>query len=80
FMAPTYPIGGSDSSCTRQGGVYLLLLLLVAMVNALWGERVQHERETGLPEVAPADVSIDRLRLLFLKPTIFSYPKVLRAP
>lgn len=75
FMAPTYFIGGSDSSCTRQGGVNLIAGLL--MVLALLVRRIRN-RENNVFRPAPADYSINTNNNFLLKRSVFSIPKVLR--
>ncbi len=62
FMAPTYPIGGSDSSYTRQGGIHILLLKLAAIVFALLGGNLREKREYSISGSAVADFSIDSNR------------------
>jgi hypothetical protein len=44
-MAPTYPIGGSDSSYTRQGGIQIFLMKLATMVFALLGGSTREKRK-----------------------------------
>jgi hypothetical protein len=61
-MAPTYPIGGSDFSYTRQGGIHILLLKLVAIVFALLGGNVREKREYRIPGSAASDFFIDSNR------------------
>jgi hypothetical protein len=58
-MAPTYPIGGSDSSYTRQGGIHIISLKLAAIVFALLGGDVGKKREYRISGSAPADFFID---------------------
>jgi hypothetical protein len=68
-MAPTYPIGGSDSSYTRQGGIPIIFLKLVTIVIALLGGNVREKkkREYRVSGSAPADFFIDSNREISFK-------------
>ena len=76
FMAPTYPIGGSDSSCTRQGGINLIQEL-VAMISALLDGSLWPDRENKLYEPAFPGFLIDLSWNLLPDFRVFSTPKVL---
>jgi hypothetical protein len=61
FTAPTYPIGGSDSSHTRQGGISIIFVKLATIVFALLGGNMREEkkREYRILGSAETDFSID---------------------
>ncbi len=59
FMAPTYPIGGSDFSYTRQGGIHIIFMTLAAVVLALLGGNVGEKRKYDISRSALADLFID---------------------
>lgn len=75
FMAPTYSLGGSDSSCTRQGGINTLIRLVMVVVLLVRNIR---NREDGASAFEPAGYLINLGNIFLFKPLVFSTPKVLR--
>jgi hypothetical protein len=63
FMAPTYSIGGSDSSHTRQGGILFIFQLTV--VSALLAIVPCEDRGNRGSRSASADFVYRSLQLLF---------------
>ncbi len=78
FKAPTYTIGGSDSSRTRQGGINLIFEL-VSMVFMLFGEKF-HIRGNNTCGSVYTGYLIDCYEKITLNPKVFSTPKVLFKP
>lgn len=78
FMAPTYPIGGSDSSCTRQGGINIILMKLAAMVFALLGGSIREKRKYSTSGPSFAGYFIDFEEQLSFTFSPFPTPKVMR--
>jgi hypothetical protein len=76
FMAPTYPIGGSDSSCTRQGGINHIEKL-VAVISALLDGSLLPHRENKLYGPVITGFLIDLSCNLLPDLRVFSTPKVL---
>jgi hypothetical protein len=74
-MAPTYNLGGSDSSHTRQGGINILIRLV--MVAVLLVRKIRN-REDGASAFTPAGYLINFGNIILFKPLVFSTPKVLR--
>lgn len=90
FMAPTYTIGGSNSSHTRQGGINLIIKL-VSMVFVLLGKKFNKNRGNNIfKSVYPIrclpsnginrDFLIDFYDKFTFKIKVFSTPKVLFKP
>jgi hypothetical protein len=77
-MAPTYPIGGSDFSYTRQGGINFILMKLAAMVFALLDGIPREERNQTIPGPAFAGHFIDLQEQFSIIFTPFRTPKVMR--
>jgi hypothetical protein len=77
FMAPTYNLGGSDSSHTRQGGINFLAVVMT-MVLALLDSIINKNRENTMFKPVLAGLSIDHRINFSLRRTVFSIPKVLR--
>ena len=75
FMAPTYNLGGSDSSRTRQGGINILIRLV--MVAVLLVRKIRN-REDGASAFVPADYLINFRNNFLFRTLVFSTPKVLR--
>ena len=80
FMTPTYIIGGSDSSHTRQGGVHNIILL-AAMVLGLLGatDRVRH-RENNIHLPPMRGNTIDQDLNIFSAFTVFSLQRAIDKP
>jgi hypothetical protein len=76
FMAPTYPIGGSNSSCTRQGGINLIEKL-VSVISTLLEGSLLPDRENKLYEPVLTGFLIDLSCNSLPEPIVFSAPKVL---
>ncbi len=76
FKAPTYTIGGSDSSHTRQGGIYLIKL--VTMVFVLLAGKFN--RGNNIFKSVYTDFFIDSYNKFIFKIKVFSIPKVLFKP
>jgi len=80
FKTPTYVIGGSDISRTRQGGVNKLIMQ-VAMVLKLLGisnKKINRENNSHIPLLRGN--TIHEKVNLFSIITVFSTPKVLSKP
>jgi len=80
FKTPTYVIGGSDISRTRQGGINKLILQ-AAMVLKLLGisnKKINRENKKHIPLLR--GISINEKVNLFSIITVFSTPKVLSEP
>jgi hypothetical protein len=77
-MAPTYPIGGSDSSCTRQGGIHILLMKLAAMVFALLGGSIREKRKYSISGPFFAGYFIDFQEQFSFTFSLSPTPKVMR--
>ena len=75
LMAPTYNLGGSDSSHTRQGGINLMIRLV--MVFALLVRKIRN-RENSTSAFVSTDHFINLENNFLFKPLVFSTPKVLR--
>lgn len=79
IMAPTYKGCGSNSSCTRQGGI-ILLLWLASMVSTLLGESDKVDIENAVTRSFSGDRPIDFSKFFLLNTIAFSIPKVLSKP
>lgn len=80
FKTPTYVIGGSDISRTRQGGINKLTKL-AAMVLKLLGisnKKINRENNRHIPLLR--SISIHEKVNLFSIITVFSNPKALSKP
>jgi len=75
-MAPTYPIGGSDSSYTRQGGINIIKKL-AAVISALLEGSLFSDRENKLYEPVVKGFLIDLSCNSLPEQRVFSAPKVL---
>ena len=80
FMTPTYLIGGSDSSHTRQGGINIANMLTAMVLRLLVKINKQMNRESMLPVPCLSGISINEKVNLFSVITVFSIPKVLSKP
>ena len=78
FMAPTYPIGGSDSSYTRQGGIHILLIELAAMVFALLDGSIREKRKYSISWPYSAGYFIDFQEQFSFTFSLFPTPEVMR--
>ncbi len=75
FMAPTYIIGGSDSSCTRQGGFNFIAGLLMVLVLLV---RKVKDKQNNAQRPVLKGYSIKTDNNFLLNRLVFSTPKVLR--
>ena len=80
FMTPTYLIGGSDSSHTRQGGLNIANMLTAMVLKLLVKINRELPGENILPVPFLSGVSINEKLNLFSIITVFSIPKVLSRP
>jgi len=80
FMTPTYLIGGSDSSHTRQGGLNIANMLVAMVFRLLVKINRELLRENILPVPCLSGISINEKVNLFSIITVFSIPKVLSKP
>ena len=80
FMTPTYLIGGSDSSHTRQGGLNIANMLTAMVLRLLVKINRELLRENILPVPCLSGISINEKINLFSIITVFSIPKVLSKP
>src|SRR5512135_2599363 len=78
FMAPTYPIGGSDFSCTRQGGINILLVKLATMIFALLGGGITEKGKYSVYGPSFSGFFIDFHEQFSLIFSPFPPPKVMR--
>jgi hypothetical protein len=69
FMAPTYSIGGSNSSHTRQGGIIFIFQLTV--VSALLAKVFCKDRGNRGSMSAPAGFVYRSMQLLFVPDNSF---------
>jgi hypothetical protein len=77
FMAPTYRIGGFNSSCTRQGGINNIIKKLAAVISALLEGSFLPHRENKLYGPVITGFLIDLSWNFLPEPRVFSTPKVL---
>lgn len=75
LMAPTYPVGGSDSLYTRQGGLYFIAGLLMVLVLLV---REFRNRENYCFRPLLKGYSIETNNNFHQNRLVFSTPKVLR--
>ena len=82
FKAPTYLLGGSDSSHTRQGGFLLFIMTkLKTMIKALLaGDEKKFYRENKGYLPAPAGIFIHPTVNIFYAFSLLSSPKDLPRP
>jgi hypothetical protein len=81
FMTPTYLIGGSDSSHTRQGGINIANMLTAMVLKLLVKINKEMNRENILPVPFLSGISIKNEKVnIFSIITVFSIPKVLSKP
>jgi hypothetical protein len=73
FMAPTYSIGGSDSSHTRQGGI--LFIFQLTMVSALLANVICEDRGNRGSRPASAGFVYRSVQLLFVSDNSFLQAK-----
>jgi len=77
FKAPTYLIGGSNFSRTRQGGsIFTKITMLMTMVLALLvtNNKKNHRENNGFKSFITG-FFIDYLQTFFPKDAVFSAPK-----
>jgi hypothetical protein len=77
FKAPTYLLGGSNFSRTRQGGsIFTKITMLTAMVLALLvtNNNKYHRENNGFKSFI-TDFFIDFLQTFFPQDAVFSLPK-----
>ena len=80
FMTPTYLIGGSDSSHTRQGGINIANMIVAMVLKLLVKINKEMNRENILLLPCLSGISInEKVNLSFIT-TVFSLPKVLSKP
>ena len=72
FMAPTYPIGGSDFLHTRQGGI---LIKPATMGLTLLDKTIRKDKGKKLIWSVMADFLIDSFHNFHCNITVFSFPK-----
>ena len=80
FMTPTYLIGGSDSSHTRQGGINIANMLTAMVLKLLVKINKEMNRENILPVPFLTGILINEKINLFSIITVFSIPKGLSKP
>jgi len=80
FMTPTYLIGGSDSSHTRQGGITLANLLVTMVLKLLGRIHKEMNGENALTIPFLSGISIQKNVILSPSFTVFSIPKALPRP
>ena len=80
FMAPTYPMGGSDSSLTRQGGtlmsVLFTLMKLASVGPGLLEKKIAFFKEKSAMRSVVTDPSIHLYQPLLYLFRDFSHPTV----
>jgi len=79
-MTPTYVIGGSDISCTRQGGINKLIMqaTMVLKLLGISNKKINRENNRHIPLLRGN--SIHEKVNLFSIITVFSTPKVYFRP
>lgn len=80
FKTPTYLIGGSDSSHTRQGGINITNIIVAMGLKLLGIKNKAMNRENILSIPIFEGISIKEKAPLFSIFTVFSIPKVLIKP
>lgn len=80
FKAPTYTIGGSDSSHTRQGGTKIILKMPATMVFMLLGIILYKNKGNNVSRSAEPDYFIDFYNKNTLLPRGCLTPKALLNP
>ena len=80
FMTPTYLIGGSDSSHTRQGGINITNMLVTMVLKLLVIKNTEMTRENIVSIPFLSGISIKEKVNLFSVFTVFSLPKALSKP
>jgi len=80
FMTPTYLIGGSDSSHTRQGGINITNMLVTMVLKLLVIKNTEMTRENIVTIPFLSGISIKEKVNLFSVFTVFSLPKALSKP
>jgi len=80
FKTPTYVIGGSDSSHTRQGGINIANMIVAMVLQLLVIKNKAMNRENILRIPIFEGISIKEKANLFSIITVFSIPKVLYEP
>ena len=79
-MTPTYLIGGSDSSHTRQGGINITNMLVTMVLKLLVIKNTEMTRENIVTIPFLSGISIKEKVNLFSVFTVFSLPKALSKP
>ena len=79
-MTPTYLIGGSDSSHTRQGGINITNMLVTMVLKLLGIKNKEMTRENILSIPFLSGISIQKNVILSPSFTVFSIPKALPRP
>jgi len=80
FMTPTYLIGGSDSSHTRQGGINITNMLVTMVLKLLVIKNTEMTRENIVTIPFLSGISIKEKVHLFSVFTVFSLPNALSKP
>jgi len=80
FMTPTYVIGGSDISHTRQGGINKFIMMAAMVLKLLGIKNIIMNRENKRHIPLLRGISINEKLNLFSIITVFSTPKPLSKP
>ena len=80
FKTPTYVIGGSDISHTRQGGINKFIMLAAMVLKLLGIKNIKINRENKSHMPLLRGISINEKVNLFSIITVFSTPEVLSKP
>lgn len=80
FKTPTYVIGGSDYSHTRQGGIKKIIMLAAMVLKLLGITNKEMHRENKRHAPLLRGISINTNINIFSIITVFSIPKALAKP
>jgi hypothetical protein len=80
FMTPTYIIGGSDSSHTRQGGINIANMIVTMVLKLLGIKNIEMNRENILSMPFLSGISIQEKVNIFSIFIVSSIPKALFKP
>jgi len=80
FKTPTYVIGGSDYSHTRQGGINKIIMLATMVLKLLGITNIEMHRENKRHLPLLRGISINANINIFSVITVFSIPKALSRP
>ena len=80
FKTPTYVIGGSDASHTRQGGINITNMIVIMVLKLLGIKNIEMTRENILSTPFLSGISIQEKVNIFSIYIVSSIPKALFKP